>query len=174
MRGSLAGDLPLTGLEAPSPFGCVHLSPCTTYSRVAVNVAVIAHFGARPATTNWAPTRVGPVGIEPTTRGLKVRCSTTELQARARLPASQTILAASRPAAGRAAPGPDNGSSTARRPRRRRRSGGRAGRFSRVLVVADVLVDPDLHVLDLREVGGEEDRVQALGALGVVVPQQLQ
>src|SRR5690625_2760607 len=81
MRGSLAGDLPLTGLEAPSPFGCVHLSPCTTYSRVAVSVAVIAHFEAKDRTAMSALTRVGPEGIEPSTRGLKVRCSTTELQA---------------------------------------------------------------------------------------------
>src|SRR5690625_5727522 len=32
-------------------------------------------------TTKSALTRVGPEGIEPSTRGLKVRCSTTELQA---------------------------------------------------------------------------------------------
>src|SRR5699024_4788894 len=89
-------------------------------------VAVMAETEARTRHPNAALTRVGPEGIQPSTRGLKVRCSTTELQARARLPASQTILAASGPAAGRAAPGPGHGSSTARRPRRRRRSSGPA------------------------------------------------
>ena len=42
-----------------------------THSRV----AVIALFGAILRSMNLALTRVGPEGIEPSTRGLKVRCS---------------------------------------------------------------------------------------------------
>ena len=60
---------------------------------------------ARPSPRGNFPilTRVGPEGIEPSTRGLKVRCSTTELQARARR-AGQTILMARRPFADTARP----------------------------------------------------------------------
>ena len=46
-----------------------------THSRVAVSVAVIALFGAILRSMNLALTRVGPEGIAPSTRGLKVRCS---------------------------------------------------------------------------------------------------
>ena len=57
-----------------------------THSRVAVSVAVIALFGAILRSMNLALTRVGPEGIEPSTRGLKVgspyhlrRCSANAL-----------------------------------------------------------------------------------------------
>lgn len=51
------------------------LAQHSTHSRVAVSVAVIVLVGAAHGVTNTALTRVGPEGIEPSTRGLKVRCS---------------------------------------------------------------------------------------------------
>jgi hypothetical protein len=45
------------------------------WGSLATTVALLARRASRPETRNPRSDTVGPVGIEPTTRGLKVRCS---------------------------------------------------------------------------------------------------